>query len=337
MLNGTNPSLPPQSLQLSVVVPVYGSEDCLSELVYELMRELRPTGWTYEIILVNDFSRDGSWQVIESLCRQHPCVVGIDLRRNFGQDNAILTGIRLTRGSYVAVMDDDLQHDPKYLRELVHKAGEGFDVVLAEFRTKDQKAWKNLGSWFNGKIAELVLYKPKGLYLSPYKVIRRDVAEMICHYLGPAAYIDGLLFQATWRVTSILVEHRTRYAGQGNYGFWRSAGVTARLLFSFSVRPVRLVAWTGIATSCLAIIGGASAVAFRSLAPQSFPPQTLGWASLIVTILLLGGLQLLFLGILGEYVGRTYLCVNDKPQTSVRQVINSAIYQEAMIRGDRDL
>ncbi len=318
-------NLGPLSLDLSIVVPVYGSESCLAELIVELTGSLGPTNWTYEIILVNDFSPDGSWRKIESLCKSYPCVVGVDLRKNFGQDNAILTGMRLTRGRWVAVMDDDLQHHPKYLKPMIEKAEDGFDVVFADFRNKHQKTWKNLGSWINGKIAEIVLYKPKGLYLSPYKVIRRDVVEMICNYSGPSPYVDGLLCQATWRMASIPAEHQPRFAGEGHYGFWRSVGVGARLLFSFSVRPLRLVAWTGLLTSCVAFLGGVGVWIYRVAAPEDFPPESIGWASLIVTVLFMGGLQMVFFGILGEYVGRTHLRVNDKPQTSVREVFCAGV------------
>ena len=306
---------------LSIVVPVFRSEACLPDLVQEIQKALAPTGNVFEVILVNDFSPDRSWTTIEDLCREYPFVIGVDLRRNFGQDNAILTGIRLAAGRFVAIMDDDLQHDPIYLPALVAKAESGADVVYADFETKHQKAWKNAGSWLNGKLAEWVLYKPKGLYLSPYKVIRREVAEEICRYQGPVPYIDGLLLQTTWRTASIAAAHQPRRHGHGNYSFWRSAGVTARMLFAFSVRPVRAMAWIGLLMSVIALAAGAFVVGYRVFFPQDFPPETIGWASVMVAILLMGGLQMFFFGILGEYVGRTYLRVNDKPQTSIRTIL----------------
>jgi undecaprenyl-phosphate 4-deoxy-4-formamido-L-arabinose transferase len=313
------------SIWLSVVVPVYRSEDCLPDLIREIEEALAPGGRRFEVILVNDFSPDGSWATIKLLCEEYAFAVGIDLRRNFGQDNAILTGIRQSRGRFVAVMDDDLQHDPKYLPALVMEAESGPDVVYADFATKHQEAWKNVGSWLNGKIAEWVLYKPRNLYFSPYKVIRREVAEEICRYNGPVPYIDGLLFQATWRMASIPVEHRPRKCGRGNYGFWRSVGLTGRLIFAFSVRPVRAVAWIGLLTSVLALAAGAFVIGYRLFFPQDFPREAAGWASIMVAILLMGGLQMCFFGVLGEYVGRTYLRVNDKPQTSIREILNGSV------------
>src|SRR5262245_13511750 len=230
---------------LSIVVPVYRSEDCLEALIAAIGEALEPAGRDYEVVLVNDYSPDHSWPVIESICRSNPNVVGVDLRRNFGQDNAIMTGLRLARGRYVAIMDDDLQHHPRDLPALLSKIEEGFDVVYADFRVKRQKLWKNLGSWFNGKIAERVIDKPQHVYLSPYKIISREVTDLICEYDGPDPYVDGLLFQVTARITQIPVEHHKRYAGRSTYTFWKSVKVWARLAVSFSARPLRLVSWFG--------------------------------------------------------------------------------------------
>ena len=182
---------------LSIVIPVYRSEDCLEPLVAAIAEALDPIRRSYEVVLVNDYSPDNSWAVIQAICRRNSNVIGVDLRRNFGQDNALITGLRLARGKYVAIMDDDLQHHPNDLPALLDKIEEGADAVYADFRVKRQKWWKNLGSWFNGKVAELVVNKPKDIYLSPYKIIRKDVVEAICKYQGPDPYIDGLLFQVT--------------------------------------------------------------------------------------------------------------------------------------------
>jgi undecaprenyl-phosphate 4-deoxy-4-formamido-L-arabinose transferase len=307
---------------LSVVIPVYRSEKCLTELMHAITQALAPYDWDYEVILVNDFSPDRSWQVIESLCHKYPCVVGVDLRRNFGQDNAILTGLRLSRGRYVAIMDDDLQHDPRYLPALMNKTEEGVDVAFADFGRKHQKLWKNMGSWINGKIANRVLWKPKDIYLSPYKVIVREVVDLICNYSGPKPYIDGLLFQATWRMASIPVEHFPRYAGRSTYSVWKALEVSARLIFSFSVKPVRLVTWCGLVMALLALLAASGITLYRLLFPEDFPVTAVGWSSMMVVFLLVSGIQMMFLGILGEYAGRAYLLVNRHPQTSIRTVIS---------------
>jgi len=307
---------------LSVVVPVYRSEACLEALIAAVSDALDPTGREYEVVLVNDYSPDDSWAVIETLCQDNPNVIGVDLRRNFGQDNALITGLRLARGRYVAIMDDDLQHDPRDLPALLDKIEEGADAVYADFRTKRQKLWKNVGSWLNGKVAQWVINKPKGIYLSPYKIIRKEVVETICKYEGPDPYIDGLLFQVTSRIEQIPVEHHPRYAGRSTYTFWKSLRVSGRLMFSFSARPMRLVSWFGFFFAALGLLLAIVVILYRLFFPQDFPPNAVGWASLMVALLVLSGIQMMFFGILGEYTGRTFLRVNNKPQTAIRQVLN---------------
>lgn len=309
---------------LSIVVPVYRSEECLIAL-YDAIREVMSSiDQTYELILVNDFSPDKSWSVIQSLCEVDPAVMGIDLRRNFGQDNAIITGLREVRGKYVAIMDDDLQHDPKFLPALLSEIEKGPDVVYADFGAKQQKLWKNIGSWINGKIAEWVLDKPKGMYISPYKVIRRDIAELICDYAGHAPYIDGLLFQTTARFAQVPVEHCSRFQGKGNFTLVRSVGVSARLAFSFSARPLRLIGASGVGFAGLGLALAAFVISYRLFFPQDFGAEAVGWASLMVAILIASGLQMIFFGALAEYTGRSYLLMSRKPQTAIREVINGS-------------
>jgi undecaprenyl-phosphate 4-deoxy-4-formamido-L-arabinose transferase len=315
---------------LSIVVPVYRSEGCLVALYDAITEALALIACRYELIFVNDCSPDGSWKVVEYLCMSDPKVVGVDLRRNFGQDNAILTGLRNAMGKYIAIMDDDLQHHPRYLPALLAKLEEGADVVYADFGSKRQKVWKNIGSWINGKIAEWVIDKPKGIYLSPYKVVRREVAELICGYTGPSPYIDGLLFQCTSRIAQVPVEHFSRFEGQSNYTFLRSLGVSARLAFSFSGKPLRVVSWCGILFATLGLLLMIGVIGYRLLFPQAFTAEAVGWASLIVAILLTSGIQMIFFGALGEYTGRTFLLVSGKPQTAIRQILREGIEGHSM-------
>jgi undecaprenyl-phosphate 4-deoxy-4-formamido-L-arabinose transferase len=322
---------PVEQPDLSLVIPVYGSENCLPLLTEAIAKALAQAQLTYEVILVNDCSPDQSWKVIEALCQAHPHIRGIDLRRNFGQDNAIITGLRFARGKYMVIMDDDLQHHPDDIPALLNKLQEDrADVVYADFRVKRQKLWKNLGSWLNGKVAEWVLRKPKGVYMSPYKIICRDVVQEICKYDGPDPYIDGLLFQVTSRITQLPVEHHDRAAGRSNYTLIKSVRVWARLAFSFSVRPLRLVTWFGFAFAMLGFLLALVVVGYRLLAPEDFPDAAVGWASLIVTQLVMSGVQMFFFGIMGEYSGRTYLKVNKKPQAAIRVVLNDSPRESAL-------
>jgi len=322
MIHSMHPGHPELQPDLSIVIPVYRSEDCLEPLVAAIAEALDPTNRNYEVVLVNDGSPDNSWAVIERICRSKPKVIGVDLRRNFGQDNAIITGLRLARGKYIAIMDDDLQHDPRDLPALLEKIEEGPDAVYTAFRTKHQRLWKNLGSWFNGKFAQWVIDKPKDIYLSPYKIIRKDVVEAICQYDGPDPYVDGLLFQITSRIAQITVDHHPRHAGHSTYTVWKSLRVWARLAFSFSARPMRLVSWFGFGFAAFGLLLAVVVILYRLLFPQDFSQNAVGWASLMVALLVLSGIQMLFFGILGEYTGRTFVKVNNKPQAAIREVLN---------------
>jgi undecaprenyl-phosphate 4-deoxy-4-formamido-L-arabinose transferase len=307
---------------LSIVVPVFRGEPCLEALADAIDAALVPSGRPYEVVLVNDGSPDRSWALIEGLCRARPQYVGIDLRRNFGQDNAILTGLRAAHGSVVAVMDDDLQHDPRDLPAMIDTLEhEEADVVFARFPVKHQAWWKNLGSWFNGKVAEWVIDKPKGIYLSPYKVIRGDVARLICRYEGPDPYVDGLLLQATARLAEVHVPHHPRHAGTSSYTFRRSLRVWGRMATSFSVRPLRIVIWVGALFALLGCALALYVVGYRLLYPHNFEQSVAGWASLMVTELLTSAVRMLFLGVLGEYAGRTYMAVCNKPQATIRKTV----------------
>jgi undecaprenyl-phosphate 4-deoxy-4-formamido-L-arabinose transferase len=308
-------------IELSIVIPVYGAAGCLDALVAAIDEALIREGQPYEIILVNDDSPDDSWAAIERLSRQHSNVIGIDLRRNFGQDNALLTGIRVAQGRYIATMDDDLQHDPRDLLRLRRALEPGFDVVYADFRKNRNKLWKRAGSWLNGKLAEWVLHKPKHIYLSPYKLFRREVAELICRHNGPEPYVDGLLFQVTSRIGTIPVDHQPRYAGRSTYTFSKSLLVWSRVAFSFSIKPLRIVTVFGAAFFAMGLLLAIAVILYRLLSPESFPPYAVGWASLAVAVLFFGGIQMVFFGILGEYAGRTFLRVNDQPQTAVRTIV----------------
>jgi len=305
---------------LSIVVPVYGSEHCLAELASRVGRVCRENALSHELVLVYDCSPDRSWDVIESIVREDPDVVGVRLRKNFGQDNAIMAGMNVARGSAIVVMDDDLQHDPSDIPALYAKLREGYDLVYAKYRRTHQRSWKNLGSWFNGKVAEVVIGKPPEIDLSPYKIILADVVTTLIEYRGAYPYIDGLLFRTTANIAQITVQHHPRYRGGSNYTFWKSVSVWARLATNFSVVPLRIATVLGVAVAGGGFCLAAGFLIYR-LGKPDIGTSAIGWASLIVSILVLGGFQLMTLGMLGEYVGRTHLNVNRGPQYVIRDRI----------------
>jgi glycosyltransferase involved in cell wall biosynthesis len=235
-------------IDISVVIPVYKSQDCLIELAKRLTDALDGLGKTYEIVLVNDCSPDNSWEKIVELCDIYDSIKGINLRRNFGQDCAIMAGLNNSSGKCVIIMDDDLQHDPSDIPALINGLV-GYDVCYTLFDSKKQSWFKNFGSWLNGKVAEIVIKKPKKIYLSPFKAIKREVINEIIKYDGPYPYIDGLLFRTTRKISQVKVEHHERYLGKGNYNLVKSIRVWLRLLTNFSILPLRVAIIFGFVSS----------------------------------------------------------------------------------------
>lgn len=297
---------------LSIVVPVYRSARILPQLVAQIHAEMCKEGLSdrFELLLVNDASPDNSWQVIRSLAAAHPFIRGISLRRNFGQHNAIMAGLNHAKGDFVVLMDDDLQHPPHAIGDIVHALSKGYDVCYTNYLNRRHAAWKKLGSRFNDWIATHLLGKPEGLYLSSFKGLRKEVIREVIRYDGPYAYVDGLILDVTSSITTIDIEHQERHEGEGNYNLRRSISLWLKMATSFSVLPLRLATYAGfmLAASSLALI------IFIVVQKFLHPELPRGWASLIATILLIGGIQTLCIGMIGEYLGRAYLKLNHKPQ-----------------------
>lgn len=304
---------------LSIVIPVYNGAHSIGALVDALQTLAVPGG--HEIVLVNDGSPDDSLAVCNALvARAHVPMTLVDLARNFGEHNAVMAGLREAHGAHVITMDDDLQNPPaEVLRLLEHAQRSGADVVYARPVEKHHAGWRNLGSRFTNRVADFVLDKPKGLYLSSFRCISAFAVEQAISYEGPFPYVDGLLLQVTQRVDSLAVEHLPRTHGRSNYTLRRLVRLWLNMFVNFSVMPLRLSTFTGIGLSILGLAGAIWAAA-ATLFFEKTPP---GWASLTVAVMLLSGVQLLILGLLGEYLGRLYLTVNRRPQTIVRTVTHS--------------
>ncbi len=244
----------------------------------------------------------------------------VNLARNFGEHNAVLAGLREARGDHVITMDDDLQNPPgEVLRLLEHAQKTGKDVIYTRYATKRHSAWRNLGSRFTNRVADFVLDKPKGLYLSSFRCMSAFAVAQVTRYDGPFPYIDGLILQATQSVGTLEVEHLARAAGRSNYTLARLIRLWLNMFVNFSVMPLRLATVTGFAMSGLGLFGVVWTVG-EAMILRDTPP---GWASLTVATLLLLGVQLVMLGIIGEYIGRLYLTANRKPQSIVRDVTKS--------------
>ena len=302
--------------EISIVVPVYNSHECVAELSRQIADALK--GISYEQIMVNDCSKDSSWEEIKKEAQNNKNLLGINLRKNGGQDSAILTGLNYASGKYVVIMDDDLQHSPYDIPKLLEEIKKGYDVVYADFDTKKQKLWKNLGSWFNGKISEIALQKPKEVYLSPFKILCRGVVQEMIKFNNLFPYIDGLIFQVTRNITQIPIEHHKREFGKSNYNLAKSIKVFLRMLFGFSTMPLNLASYIGFFS---ALVGLILSIVY-ALEYFTGKADVTGWTTLVILILILGGLILVSLGIIGRYLGQVYLTVNKQPKFIVKETVN---------------
>lgn len=302
---------------LSIVIPVYNGALSIERLVNDLAR-LRIEGGM-EVVLVNDCSRDNSWEVMQRICANAPLpVIAIDLARNFGEHNAVMAGYATASGDFIINIDDDFQNPPSEVVKLYEYARShpGLDVVYTRYERKHHTLFRNAGSRFNDAVAHLMIDKPKGLYLSSFRCINRFLRDRVLQYTGPYPYIDGLILENTRRIGRLTVEHAPRADGESGYTFRKLVRLWLVMFVNFSVMPLRISS----------VIGGISSLAGFGLAIYAvvehfFRHTPQGWASILSVVLVFAGIQLLTLGLIGEYLGRLYLMHRGKPQYAVRTTL----------------
>jgi len=320
----------PDETDLSLVIPVYNGSRTIGPLVEHTIKIFGST--SFEVVLVNDGSEDDSERACAALAERFPdAVVFVHLSRNFGEHNAVLAGFKQARGRYIAVLDDDGQNPPeevsRMLEELKRK---NYDVVYGHYIEKKHSWFRNAGSWFNDRIATLMLHKPSDLYLSSFKVMNRFLANEIIKYHGPYPYTDGLIYRVTRNIGQIPVEHRASEAGPSRYTFRRLIRLWLNMFLNFSIKPLRLSIYVGLLTSCLSVVALIAIVIDRIWIT---PNVTLGIPTVLGTIVLLAGIQLMILGLVGEYLGRLYLDQTGTPQYVIRYAIRDGAKAEGSRTG----
>ncbi|MEI7445061.1 MAG: glycosyltransferase family 2 protein [Burkholderiales bacterium] len=304
---------------LSIVIPVYRGARTVGRVVDEIAA-LRVDGG-HEIVLVDDGSPDDSAATCRALAaRTDVQVTVVLLARNAGEHNAVMAGLRLARGDFAITVDDDMQQPAtEALRLFEHARAGAWDLVYTRYRETHHAGWRRLGSRFTNAVADRLLDKPRGLYLSSFRCMSAFVVGHVVRYQGPFPYVDGLALQAAGRIDTIEVEHRPRADGRSTYTLRKLVRLWLNMSINFSVRPLRLATLTGFAFTGLGMLGTAAVVA-EALGGGT-PP---GWASLTAVTMTLSGVQLLILGVFGEYLGNLLLAVNGKPQAVVREVLRPA-------------
>jgi undecaprenyl-phosphate 4-deoxy-4-formamido-L-arabinose transferase len=309
---------PGKEPELSLVIPVYNGSRTIGQVVEHIRAALNSI--KCEVILVNDGSKDDSELICSKLAEEFPGMVTfVQLSRNFGEHNAVLAGLSHVRGRYVAVLDDDGQNPPQeivpMLQELKHT---NCDVVYGHYIDKQHSWFRNAGSRFNDWMATLMLDKPKDLYLSSFKVMNRFVVDEIVKYRGPFPYIDGLIYRTTRKIRQIPVEHRVSETGPSRYTFRALVRLWLNMFLNFSIKPLRFAVYVGLFVSC------ASIVALVLIAVDKIwitPNLTLGVPTVLGSIVFFSGVQLMMLGLVGEYLGRLYLGHTGTPQYVVRYAL----------------
>ncbi|MBD9157884.1 glycosyltransferase [Laedolimicola intestinihominis] len=306
--------------KLSFVIPCYGSETTIEIVVNEIRETLkqRPE-YDYEIILVNDCSPDRVWPRIRALALADSHITGIDLAKNFGQHAALMAGYRHCTGDLIISLDDDGQTPACELFTLVDKMKEGWDVVYASYAHKMHSGFRNFGTWMNERMTESLIGKPKGLRVTSYFIMRRFIADEILRYENAYPYIEGLIFRATRNIANVPVTHHERMVGESGYTFSKLLALWFNGFTAFSVKPLRIATFCGSACACIGFLYGIYVV-IRKLVDSSIE---MGWSSIIASIFFLGGLILIMLGMIGEYIGRIYISINNAPQYTIRQVVTA--------------
>ena len=311
-MNTANPAL-------SFVIPLYNSAETIGAVVTAIDGLTVEGG--HEIVLVNDGSADATGDV----CRAHlkttrVPVTYVEHARNYGEHNAVLTGWRYARGAYLVNLDDDGQNPPVEAVRLWQQAkNTGLDVVYGHYAVKQHSLWRNFGSWVTNRMTNWALEKPPGFYLSSFRCVTAFVAREVAQHTGPYPYIDGLILQVTQRIGSIEVTHEERKAGASGYTLRRLMRLWLSAWVNFSVLPLRVATALGLVMALAGLVGFGWVVWLRI----TNEGPSFGWGSLMAALLVFSGTQLVLLGLIGEYIGRTFLTVNQRPQAILRLVTRS--------------
>src|SRR6266478_260618 len=312
--------------ELSLVIPVYNGGATVGPLVEQITKVFGST--SFEVVLVNDGSEDDSEAVCARLAQVFPHkVVFVHLSRNFGEHNAVLAEFKQARGRYIAVLDDDGQNPPEEVTKMLEELKrENYDVVYGHYIEKKHSTFRNFGSWFNDRIATIVLHKPKDLYLSSFKVMNRFVVDEITRYRGPYPYADGLIYRVTRKIGQIPVAHRPSLGSSSRYTFRRLVRLWLNMFLNFSIKPLRFSVYVGLLVSAFSVLALIAIVIDKLWITRN---MTFGIPTVLASIVFFAGLELMILGLVGEYLGRLYLDQTGTPQYVVRYTVQAGLKNES--------
>lgn len=305
--------------KISFVIPCYRSEQTLPAVIEEIREKMNSMEqYQYDIFLVNDCSPDDTFGVIRKLCAEDEKIKGIDFSRNFGQHSALMAGLRHSDGDYVVCLDDDGQTPADEVDRLLGKLEEGYDAVYAKYEHKQHSAFRNLGSKVNERMTRTMLGKPAELYISSYFAVKRFVVEDMIRYENSYPYVIGLVLRATRNIANVPVNHRERSVGTSGYTLNKLISLWFNGFTAFSVKPLRIATAIGGTSAVIGFLYGIYTIVKRLLKPN----VPMGFSSTMAAIVFFGGMMMLMLGLIGEYIGRIYISLNNSPQYVIREKIN---------------
>jgi glycosyltransferase involved in cell wall biosynthesis len=304
-------------MDISIVIPVFKSEDILADTVSSIHRELEDQLFTYEIILVNDGSPDQSWEVASSLAGQTNNVRAINLVKNYGQHTAVLCGIAHGSGKYFITMDDDMQNPPSEILKLYNKIVEGYDLVFAQFEKKEHGYGRGIGTKIIDILNQKLFNKPKNLILTNFRIFTREVAQRVVNYNTFQPYIPGLLLMHATNSANVLTIHHKRAIGKSNYNIRRIVSLVARLLFNYSSYPLKLLSLIGGVVAMCSFFWGLYIIIHQLLVGTSVE----GWTTVVVLLAFLNGFIILMLGVLGEYVVRLIRTISTEKSYHIKEIV----------------
>jgi glycosyltransferase involved in cell wall biosynthesis len=305
---------------ISFVIPCYRSEQTIEAVISEVDNSMKELGrYQHEIILVNDASPDNTFSVIRKLCEENSHIIGINLAKNFGQHAALMAGFHYAKGDVVVCLDDDGQTPADEVGKLIAELEAGFDVVYARYTTKKHSAFRNMGSKVNELMTRVMLKKPKELYISSYFAVRRFVLEDMLKYQNSYPYVIGLVLRATKSITNVDVKHREREIGTSGYTLKKLLGLWFNGFTAFSIIPLRIATVLGCSVAILGFLYGIYTILKKIIQPDIL----MGFSSLMSGLMFIGGMLMIMLGIIGEYIGRIYISLNNSPQYVVRELIGT--------------
>lgn len=305
--------------KVSFVIPCYRSEQTITHVVDEIHRTLaKLCEYDYEIILVNDCSPDNTFEVIRELCEKDSRITGINLAKNFGQHAALMAGFRHVQGDIVVCLDDDGQTPADEVGKLLCGIEKGSDVVYAKYNHKKHSIFRNFGSHVNELMTRMMLGKPKELFISSYFAAKRFIIDEVIRYENSYPYVIGLVLRSTKKITNVEVNHREREVGTSGYTLKKLLGLWFNGFTSFSVQPLRIATVMGVSFAVLGFIYAIYTIIKKFVNPA----VPMGFSSLMSAILVIGGMVMIMLGLIGEYIGRIYITLNNSPQYVIREVVN---------------